>query len=38
MNLSIVYAVVAMVCYGLSDFVYKRAWHASGWTADGPLP
>jgi len=19
-------------------FVYKRAWHASGWTADGPLP
>jgi len=25
MNLSIVYAVVAMVCYGVSDFVYKRA-------------
>jgi transporter family protein len=25
MNVSIVYAVVAMVCYGLSDFVYKRA-------------
>jgi len=25
MNLSIAYAVVAMVCYGVSDFVYKRA-------------
>ena len=20
------------------EFVYRRAWHASGWTADGPLP
>ncbi len=20
------------------EFVYRRAWHASGWTAEGPLP
>jgi drug/metabolite transporter (DMT)-like permease len=25
MNQSIVYALVAMVCYGVSDFIYKRA-------------
>src|SRR5262245_33498989 len=25
MNQSIVYAIVAMVCYGVSDFIYKRA-------------
>ena len=25
MNQPIVYAIVAMVCYGLSDFIYKQA-------------
>jgi hypothetical protein len=25
MNQSIVFAIVAMVCYGFSDFIYKRA-------------
>jgi hypothetical protein len=25
MNQPIIYAIVAMACYGLSDFIYKRA-------------
>ncbi len=25
MNQPILYAMVAMVCYGLSDFIYKQA-------------
>jgi drug/metabolite transporter (DMT)-like permease len=33
MNEPIVYAIVAMVCYGLSDFIYKRAAEA-GMRAD----
>ena len=33
MNQSIVYAVVAMVCYGFSDFIYKQA-AAAGIRAD----
>src|SRR5882757_930348 len=33
MNQSIVYAIVAMVCYGISDFIYKQA-AAAGVRAD----
>jgi drug/metabolite transporter (DMT)-like permease len=33
MNQSIVYAIVAMVCYGVSDFIYKQA-AAAGIRAD----
>src|ERR1700693_2400043 len=33
MNQPIVYAVVAMICYGLSDFIYKQA-AAAGIRAD----
>src|SRR5471030_353140 len=33
MNQSIVFAVVAMVCYGISDFIYKQA-AAAGIRAD----
>jgi uncharacterized membrane protein len=33
MNQPIIYALVAMVCYGLSDFIYKRA-AAAGMRAD----
>src|SRR5665811_2252327 len=29
MNQPILYAIVAMVCYGLSDFIYKQAAAAS---------
>ena len=25
MNQPVIYAIVAMVCYGLSDFIYKQA-------------
>ena len=33
MNEPLVYAIVAMVCYGLSDFIYKQA-AAAGIRAD----
>ena len=33
MNQPIVYAIVAMVCYGVSDFIYKQA-AAAGIRAD----
>jgi hypothetical protein len=33
MSQPIVYAIVAMVCYGLSDFIYKQA-AAAGIRAD----
>jgi hypothetical protein len=33
MNQPIVYAIVAMVCYGFSDFIYKQA-AAAGIRAD----
>src|SRR3954462_4242242 len=33
MSQSIVYAIVAMVCYGVSDFIYKQA-AAAGIRAD----
>src|SRR6202790_3119591 len=33
MNQPLIYAVVAMVCYGLSDFIYKQA-AAAGIRAD----